>query len=323
MITDNTAKWKAVKLTEFAGKSLPVGFMHFSLEKEVPAGELPASGYLYNRTLYADLWAYAQERGLVISESEWQAQASANDGNCTYYSSGDGSTTFRVPKIPNTIVGDVPSDVPVVGNGMTLGLTDGAVYEGMRLLTDSAYRLTSHSGLYGSNVGTVNGGASSITKNGISVGVTTDPTKSGIVAKMSSTKTTGQWLIVAVGTVSNIGNADVANVMQAVEQVQTALGNIKDANTPFMPNYNAGVQIQSAVTGGRTYTVPANGVIQGYLNANGSGGGVIWYNNNKFEIRGADDARYLYFPVLKGDTIKGDGNTYEDPLYFYPYIEVV
>ena len=221
MIQDNTAKWKVRKFTNFevAKSALPLGHLYFSLEKTVPVGSIPALGGLYSRALYADLFAYAQEKGLVISENEWQSIAS-NNGKCEYYSSGDGSTTFRLPKIPNTIVGDVPSDVPVVGNGMTLGVTDGTRNYGVtRSSNPYAFYPAKE---YGGNVG-ASATIDTTTNVQYLLGLTTDSTKSGIVAKMSSTKTTGQWLIVAFGTASNIGNADVANVMQAVEQVQSGL----------------------------------------------------------------------------------------------------
>ena len=195
---------------------LPVGHTYFSFEKEVPVGRLPAFGALYNRNLYADLWAYAQERNLVVSESEWQAIASANDGNCVYYSSGDGSTTFRVPKLPTTIASDVPSEVPVVGNGMTLGLLGD-----FGMSADSQANIYGNLNAYGTSAGLTD--PTGTTLKSKTVGITTDSTKSGIVAKMSATKTTGQWLIVAFGVAHNIGEADVANVMQAVEQVQTGL----------------------------------------------------------------------------------------------------
>ena len=228
MIQDNTAKWKIRKFTNFevAKSALPLGHLYFSLEKTVPVGSIPALGGLYSRALYADLFAYAQEKGLVISENEWQSIAS-NNGKCEYYSSGDGSTTFRVPKIPNTIVGDVPSEVPVVGNGMTLGLTNGIGNFGLTVgavAGSGNYYLGNDGGSYGKSVGNTTGAYTTPTVNDYRGGITTDPTKSGIVAKMSSTKTTGQWLIVAFGTISNVGNADVANVMQAVEQVQIGLG---------------------------------------------------------------------------------------------------
>ena len=200
---------------------LPVGFMYFSLEKTVPTGKLPAQGTLYNRNLYADLWKYAQDNNLVISESEWQSIANANNGKCEYYSSGDGSTTFRVPKIPNTIVGEVSDgDVPVVGNGMAIGMTNGTKTGGLIMTTSSTARIYPSDDDYGRNIGLTQNG-DPIVSGTSTIGLVSDPSKSGIVAKMTATKTTGQWLIVAFGTASNVGNVDVANVLQAVTTAQT------------------------------------------------------------------------------------------------------
>lgn len=214
----------AVKVKSVNGKTgdvvvdLPVGHMYWSVEPNVPTGRLPAMGATYNRALYADLWAWANSVGLVKSESEWQAIASANDGNCAYYSSGDGSTTFRVPKLPNTIASDVPSEVPVVGNGKTLGLN-----RTNATLTSHPHQLAgaSSGANYIALIGTNTAQAS------YPIGVATEADVSGIVAKTSATKITGQWLIVAFGVAHNIGEADVANVMQAVEQVQTSVGTLE------------------------------------------------------------------------------------------------
>ena len=229
-VTDGSVVWQVCNrisdVTSVNGKTgdvvvdLPVGFMYFSLEKTVPAGRLPALGATYNRALYADLWAWANERGLVKSESEWQAIASANNGNCAYYSSGDGSTTFRVPKLPTSIVGDVPSEVPVVGNGMTLGL-----FGNFGMSSDSQANIYGISTAYGTSAGSTDPTGTLLKST--TVGITTDDTKSGIVAKMTSTKITGRWLIVAFGVAHNIGETDVANVMQAVEQVQTSVGTLE------------------------------------------------------------------------------------------------
>ena len=201
---------------------LPVGFMYFSVELTVPTGRLPAFGALYNRALYADLWAYAQERGLVISEAEWQAIASANNGNCAYYSSGDGSSTFRVPKLPNTITADIADELAVKGNGMSVGFEGYAGATGGLFNEGADGRLRLRKEAYGLDVSTGYNGGYDLNTSRI-IGITTDPTKSGIVAKTSATKITGQWLIVAFGVAHNIGEADVANVMHAVEQVQTSV----------------------------------------------------------------------------------------------------
>lgn len=227
----NDGTWKeAGKVKSVNGKTgnvivdLPVGHMYWSVEPNVPAGRLPAMGATYNRALYADLWAWANSVGLVISESEWQAIASANDGCCEYYSSGDGSTTFRVPKLPNTIVTDASDgEVPVYGNGKTLGLTNGTNNGGMLgFLGGGHYNLSPNTSLVNADVST----STSYSGDAMigHIGVIEDATKSGIVAKTSATKITGQWLIVAFGIAHNIGEADVANVMQAVEQVQTSVG---------------------------------------------------------------------------------------------------
>lgn len=71
----------------------------------IPEGGVPYCGQEVTRATYADLWAYAQAQGLVKTESEWQAIASAQSGNVPYYSSGNGSTTFRMPKIVGYIRG--------------------------------------------------------------------------------------------------------------------------------------------------------------------------------------------------------------------------
>lgn len=64
----------------------------------------------------------------------------------------------------------------VKGNGKTLGLTNGVSLEGLGFSSDGI--VIHRSGNYGVNVGLTNSG-SGATNN--SAGVTTDPTKSGII----------------------------------------------------------------------------------------------------------------------------------------------
>lgn len=58
----------------------------------IPTFEVVSDGQLLERAVYPDLWAYAQLL-TPISDSEWLA----NVENRGKYSTGDGSTTFRVP----------------------------------------------------------------------------------------------------------------------------------------------------------------------------------------------------------------------------------
>lgn len=59
-----------------------------------------AFGGEFNRADYPKLWAYLQENPtLVKTQAQWQTEATANDGICGFYSSGNETTTFRVPNL--------------------------------------------------------------------------------------------------------------------------------------------------------------------------------------------------------------------------------
>ena len=77
-----------------------VGDITLTLGLNQPTGFLSlGEGLVLNRTQYSELWTWAQSNMKIITESEWQQLANAQDGNCGFFSSGDGSTTFRLPKI--------------------------------------------------------------------------------------------------------------------------------------------------------------------------------------------------------------------------------
>ena len=145
-------------------KIVPTGAIVFFGGQTAPEGYLSCSGGAISRTTYADLFA---EIGTLWGE-------------------GDGSTTFNLPNLIDVklLKG---SSVPVKGNGMALGLNYGI--EDFTLAESTANNGTIM-GLvagYGSNTGTYLGVANPTTvANGYnSVGVTTDYTKSGLIADIS------------------------------------------------------------------------------------------------------------------------------------------
>ena len=99
--------------------------------------------------------------------------------------------------------------MPVVGNGMTLGLNysnngTGGLYAGD---TERVYDLVVSPNAYGTNVGTSNLLSASVQNQ--SIGVTTDPTKSGLEATLNQTKLKMRYFIqIATGseTENNIIN---------------------------------------------------------------------------------------------------------------------
>lgn len=57
-----------------------------------PLGWLECDGSLVSRTTYADLWTFANASGNIVADATWTG--SVLDGS---FSTGDGSTTFRLP----------------------------------------------------------------------------------------------------------------------------------------------------------------------------------------------------------------------------------
>lgn len=73
---------------------VPSGAMMSFPFSAAPAGWLASSGQLVSRTTYAALWVAAQASGNIVSDATWTGGAGLYDGS---FSTGDGSTTFRLP----------------------------------------------------------------------------------------------------------------------------------------------------------------------------------------------------------------------------------
>ena len=83
-----------------------IGDLKLCLGNTPPAGYLSMSeGNLLSRDVYSGLWNWANSKGLVISESAWQTEFT-NNGTCAKFSTGNGSTTFRMPKVVSIFKAD-------------------------------------------------------------------------------------------------------------------------------------------------------------------------------------------------------------------------
>ena len=95
---DNTQLFAAIMLligTSIAEqqRGYNVGDLVWSTGASAPEGTVKANGALLSRLAYADLFNWASENGLVVTEAAWTAGAHGK------YSSGNGSTTFRLPDL--------------------------------------------------------------------------------------------------------------------------------------------------------------------------------------------------------------------------------
>jgi len=78
-------------LAMIAGGTVPVGAIVPFAAAAAPTGYVKANGVLLSRSTYASLWAHAQASGAIVSDATWLA------GRPGAWSTGDGSTTFRIP----------------------------------------------------------------------------------------------------------------------------------------------------------------------------------------------------------------------------------
>ena len=136
-----------------------------------PNGFLLCDGSAVSRTTYAALYA-------VIGD---------------VYGAGDGNSTFNLPVL-NNIVTNVNTNVPVKGNGMTLGLTDGTTNGGMVTVNTNYPSFNAIAGNYGKSVGAKNASGTHMQLSK-TVGITTDPTKSGIVGTLTRTQVNCNYII--------------------------------------------------------------------------------------------------------------------------------
>ena len=104
---------------------LPLGFEYTRLTGQTaPLGGVDYMGQTATRAMYADLWAWLNENkpDAIVSESEWQSLYSVQNGNVAKYSSGDGSTTFRFPRVVGYFKG--AGSVDELGQYIKEGLPD-------------------------------------------------------------------------------------------------------------------------------------------------------------------------------------------------------
>jgi len=113
-----------------------------------------------------------------VSMSEYSTIISSY-GSCRAFG-WDGGDSFRVPTIPALLL--TKEQAGVVGNGMTLGLTDGTNYAGLSSNSEQTGYIAPSQ--YGVPVGSDQITASFSTRK--SIGITTDPTKSGVIAKLDT-----------------------------------------------------------------------------------------------------------------------------------------
>lgn len=235
----------AEKLSKL-GTVRPLGFHYLHPYGTVPADSIICNGATYSRALYKDFFDYITTQGWVKTEAEWQEIATRDKGFCPFYSSGDDSTNFRTPKfapyqqiaLASGSVGkyhqaglpNITGSVSVSGGEKDLSRTSGT------LVSSGALTASSHATTERAGYENVSG--SYWSKLSISAS-NSDKTygRSSTVQPESH-----EWVVcvVAYGIATNVGSADIQNVMSAVNAVQANVSAIPKPNAYITKTWHSG-----------------------------------------------------------------------------------
>ena len=93
-----TKKVNGMDVSDLGG--VPIGFVAPFTRSTAPDGWLSCAGAEVSRAAYPDLWNYVNgNSSQLISETDWQSKNTSGEKNIGWFSSGDGTTTFRLPRI--------------------------------------------------------------------------------------------------------------------------------------------------------------------------------------------------------------------------------
>lgn len=216
----------------------------------------------------AGLYTTDPTANYFTTEANWQSSVSTY-GVCGKFVYDSVNNTVRLPKYSNKIYTlSIKNSAPVVGNGMTLGLTNGTQNLG---LAHGNSAVLSGLNAYGTDVGTATTNTSGSNK---SLGITTDATKSGILAQLSdiTTPLDGYYYIVVATSTKTQIQVDIDEIATDLNgKADVDLANTTPAQsfknsvmTWGMPDYDNGISIDltNLSTTNTNFTVPANGFIR-------------------------------------------------------------
>lgn len=235
----------------------------------------------------------------------------------------------RIPKLGNSLCsGVIDGKIPVFGNDMTLGLTDGTNDRGLTSWVNNNTQLLS--GLttsYGKNVGTTTG-QNTQTSGYLATGVTTDPTKSGIEGKINSVEVFYYMVISTEGQTANV-EIDINKVYEDLNlKATTDLSNVASVASSFkeqsvgwgMPDYTAGISISSGHEATESGWVISNIYSDwGTSSANGRlliNGIIVSANYHSLGGAGKGHNNVFIVPISKKDVVTYTGNVSD--VIFYP-----
>lgn len=256
--TSSTDDWKVFT----SGGGFPIGSIGYTLRTEVPEGGAWCDGAEYTKEMFPDIYQMLVDGKIQSTTYQNFTSSVSTNGYCGLFALDSSAQKFKVPKLLDKYVMDLADDVPVVGNGLALGLTNGTISGGL-FRNSNTYLLTG-SNLLGNPVTSSDQTNAGTVVNGV-IGVTTDPEKSGMIADTSNLgKTvTLKAYVVLYSSAAGASEVQAAEFMTALDgKANVGLDNVtpsqsfKDMSMGWgMPDLTAGVNLTSGTT------IPVNSLV--------------------------------------------------------------
>lgn len=297
---------------------------------KIPTGGVPYCGQEVTRSTYSALWSWANAQGLVKSESAWQAIASAQNGNVPFYSSGNGSTTFRMPRLVGYVKGAASQSDS--GKHIAEGLPNATgIYKNDTDPSCGPWETASASGmayLYGSIAsrrGMANSGEAYSTYDAIGFDLSRSNPIYGNSDHVTPDTSTVLFGVYAYGALTNTDSMDVNAIASALSSLEAnvearLLEKLGSSDAPVItdwatPDYSAGV----SQTGG-SFTAPCAGLVIVDLNwatasRKATVNGVVFVAQSNASSAGQWSAGCVI--VSKGDVVALSSSSSD--LIFYPF----
>ncbi|MBB1625816.1 phage tail protein [Achromobacter sp. UMC71] len=212
--------------------SIPLGFVSWWPSRAaIPAGWAPLDGQTISRATYPDMWASVQAGNFpLVPEATWQSDATARAS----YTTGDGSTTLRVPDLNGKSSGTLGA-VMLRGDGLLSAGTAAVIQRDatQRVVGTVAlsYGTTQYagSGAFYSEEGAA-GGSTSYPYNNPNMWLKFDNAREARTAtETRPLNATGCWVVKLFGVIINPGSADAAQLASDYAELNAQLQSLKGA----------------------------------------------------------------------------------------------
>lgn len=97
-IGDGKTRWK--DLDYFTSGGVPIGGLLWMTSTVAPSDFVAPTGALLDRTVYKELFAFASTSGMIVTDAVWLSDKKYTG----FYSTGNGTTTFRIPLLDDIII---------------------------------------------------------------------------------------------------------------------------------------------------------------------------------------------------------------------------